>query len=230
MKLTDVLDHARRTHTRTAGLIDPTRTRSQLFSPANLSNLILWYDLSDNTGNESEAISIISDKSNSGRNGTCTWVIYCKHPVTKKNGFHIYYPTGYVSYTAASIRTAAIAADYCGGYGFLISDSSNYNWHGGAITCLNATYAANEVKNGSWRINGAAITPTSYKWRTGAQVITVVTTANVSQNRFGYDRTYNANLWKYYEVIFYSDVKSSEQIRQLELYLADKWKIPLELI
>jgi hypothetical protein len=230
MKLTDILTHSIRGRERTPGMVDAARTRSAQFNPASLGNCILWYDMSNDTGSNGESITSITDKSGAGRNGSCVNVVRCKHPITGRTGFFSCYSGSYVSYTAASIRTVAIVADYGGGAGFLIADSSNYNWHGAAITCLNATYAANEVKNGSWRINGVTITPTSYKWSTSSQVITVVTTGNVSQNRLGYDRTYNNNHWKYYEVIFYSDAKTADQIRQLELYLADKWKVPLQLV
>ncbi len=232
MKLTDMVTHAQRTRIRTTGQLEPNRTQPILFSPLSLSNCALWYDLSNDINNDNTSLNTIADQSGNNRTGSCINIYRCKHPITGKTGFMTKTVASSVTFTTVSIRTVAIVCDYCGGYGSLISASNNYNWQASSSYCLTNT-AASAVKNGSWRINGVSIAPLSYRWQTSPQVVTVVTTGNVNQNRLGDgmtdDNTVYGNNWKYYEVIFYTNAKSASEIRQLEVYLASKWKVPLEI-
>ena len=199
--------------------ISDTLKTIETFNPASIGTLILWYDWGKGSAN---------DLSGSGRTGTLTHSKIVPYLNEKKMA--VVTDSGYVSFTAVSTRTVIRCFISLGTF-WVLSDSSNYNYHNAYPRLLNGTYAHASARNGAWRINGNSINPTAtditqyYSNTKKPIVISGVTTGSLSSNRIGFDRTYNTSAMCLLEDLVYSDPLSADNVKLIEKYLATKWQI-----
>jgi hypothetical protein len=223
-----------------AGVIDRSiipnvDSYAESFKPSDIPGLGLWYDIHDdnvpgniNTQSVSQTISTLTDKSGAGRTGTCSGVSRYKDKETLYSGW-IIVGNGYVTFSSINVGSLIVCGWHYGGAAFVISDSDNYNFHA-TDSILNSTYAATSAKNGEWRVNGIKADPLvvadGIYFRSLPFIVSCVPAdTSLSQNRFGYDRSYNANDWIHYEVLVYTTRLARAHVQMVEQYLANKWRI-----
>ena len=90
------------------------------------------------------------------------------------------------------------------------------------------SWADSKVYNGSTRLNGLAVDGRTTPKPHNLSVISHVTTGNVSATSFSKDRNWSDRLWKgkLGELIIFNTELSDADIRNVENYLGEKWKIP----
>lgn len=211
---------------RLSGNISEDTATKETFNPASIGTLILWYDWS----RYSVGATSYTDFSGAGRTGTSNNVS-CVPGANDKN-VGVCPDTGYISFSSVSTRTVirvlrALRPTLAFGW-WVLSDSDNYYYHYDYPQLFDSTYAHAYAKNGSWRINGISINPTTTDisgYLTDSIVISGLNTANLSSNRLGFDRTYNVSPMVLMEDLVWSDALTSDQIKMVEKYLAKKWNI-----
>ena len=102
-------------------------------------------------------------------------------------------------------------------------------WHDdGNGNMFGQSWADSKVYNGSTRLNGLAVNGRTTPKPHNLSVISHVTTGNVSATNFSKDRNWSDRLWKgkLGELIIFNTELSDADIRNVENYLGEKWKIP----
>ncbi len=208
---------------RVSGEITDNNKTVETFNPIGLGTMELWYDWSRYVTR-----GTITDFSGSGRTGTSQIMEIVPGPNGKNMGV-ITRTNSLVSFSSVSTRTvirALIPLNVC----WVLSDSSNYNYHVGSSTLFDSGYANAAVRNGSWRINGVSINPVATNISSLLDsfkplIVSGVNTSNVNSNRFGWDRTYNAGSMIMFEDLIWSTPLTTDQVKDVEQYLAKKWDV-----
>lgn len=193
------------------------------FSPASVGTLGLWYDWS---------LKTLTDQSGSGRNGTGGGTGTRAWSVTNGLTSYVLAHQSYITFTSISVRTVIRCfQSLCSDWFWMLSDSGNYQWHSTSLYLLSSANAHTYAKNGTWRLNGTSVNPlttdiTAMGIDYGKPIIvSCVTTGGLSQNRIGFDRTYTAVPFILCEDLIWTDALTSDQVRKVEHYLANKWSV-----
>ena len=102
---------------------------------------------------------------------------------------------------------------------------------------IGGNYTSANLRNGTVRVNGADFAapinstapggnmPTALN--NGFNLISLVTTGNVSADGFNRDRTFHSGEQWHAEMLIYDTAMTMDQVIQIEEYLSDKWKLGL---
>jgi len=134
----------------------------------------------------------------------------------------------------ASIRTTF--SIFKGASFLLTSSASYYDFHRYGAGDADPTeplwnsangWTSTNIRNGTTRVNGAAVDGTSYNMPTasneGFNLVTVLTTGNVRANGFNRDRTFHSGDQYQAEVIIYDVALTNSEVLKVEGYLNTKW-------
>jgi hypothetical protein len=207
---------------------DLSDRRYPLVLPSDYSGLALWYDWSQQPLGQ---LTSISDLSGNGKTGSVT---NGNVSVTSINGMNcgiMSHNNCYIGFSNTNVFTVIRVFRGLGSSGyFLLSSSSNYNFESANGLLVYTTAHAN-VKGGSWRANGVSKTPTSDIVYTTSNygklwiISCILVTSALTQNRIGYDRTYNQQFFVLCEDIIYSTQKTADEVKAIEHSLAHKWGV-----
>ncbi|MEO0469992.1 MAG: CotH kinase family protein [Bacteroidota bacterium] len=112
----------------------------------------------------------------------------------------------------------------------ILGEDNGYDFHGGPTgEIFHTTHAATEVQNGAWEQNGISIAGGSTQHTGDFNILSVVTTGDVSANQLVRDRDIASRLWQgdIAEVIIYDRALSSAEIIDVTSYLNIKYAIPV---
>ena len=112
---------------------------------------------------------------------------------------------------------------------FLLGDDNSYQFHrgngGNAGKLWDATYAADNIKNGTTKLMGGSINGTTTSLPSGSfQLVSLVTTGSVQANQICQDRSYNGS-WQgdIAEILIYNRALSGPEENQVGYYLGTKY-------
>jgi hypothetical protein len=109
----------------------------------------------------------------------------------------------------------------------LLGDSSGYHWHGGAGSpgTIWSSYALAAVRAGLTSVNGVAVSGLTAPRPTSLSVVSLVTTGDVSAQRFGEAMSSDPWLGDLAELIVYDRGLTDTERRQVEDYLNAKYRL-----
>ncbi len=131
-----------------------------------------------------------------------------------------------LSVRMTNVRTAIIVANVSAG--FIFGDGSAYDWHNSA-NIIDTTWSSTNVRNGTGRVNGTTIAPTSMVYQNSWAIYAFITAGNVTIGAISQDRNaaYGGRslIGQVGEVLISSSVLSLRELERIEGYLAHKWGI-----
>jgi len=115
------------------------------------------------------------------------------------------------------------------GYRFLLGDSAGYPFSSDTTTRIwSSSNTATAIRNGQTRLNGALVDGTTTDRPLALSVISLVTTASVSADAMSRDRGLGRSWWgDLAELVIFERALSTEEVQQVEAYLADRYGIGL---
>jgi hypothetical protein len=205
---------------------------SQEGVPLNVPGCVLWLDAvdvnADGSLTEQKVITSWHDKSNNrfiaqGQGALSTKEDgYNKHPVMLFDGSWHKFTFQEIS----DIRTVFwVLNDATGGAHCLLGHSTGTAFKRGSSSIW-ATSAAEEIKNGTTRLNGSIIDPMNDNLSLGQMsVLSLVTTGNVSADNFSFDADVSDSLWNgsLGELIVFNRELTTDEVNNVESYLQNKW-------
>jgi hypothetical protein len=110
---------------------------------------------------------------------------------------------------------------------FFLGDDNSYHFHGGNGTVFaNSSWThTNIYPNGKVYQDGKEINPKSTNFKSGYQLISLVTSGNVEASQIGGDRGIHSQMWKgnIAEILIYDKAVSDNNRYSINHYLAKKW-------
>lgn len=223
---------------------------TSMFLPTNIVGCELWLDANDaSTVTGTSPVTAWSDKSGNGRNlgvgsGTTTYVSYAIGSAVKLNASYMFVTsavnlTNVTAFIVAASPTIVnnqtvfggrpnTSAQYSStdGFGFYIDTGGDRVYGGGPIT---NTFSVSSPFLTTFTLASNGVMSS---WQTGSVAGTVSVSARTSTAQgFVIGGEWNGsaygNIVSYaylYEIIVYNTVLTTTQIRQVEGYLAQKWK------
>lgn len=212
---------------------NPAATASAL--PNNISGLTLWLKADSITGlADGSTITAWNDSSTNARNanvlaGTPTF------ETGELNGQPVvrFPANGETSLQFPSLNTIRtvfwVVKETAAGTHFLLGDDNTYHFHRGATgTIWDPTYSSANVRNGTTKLNGAAVNGTTTPLGSGWKLVSVVTAGNCEASRISKDRSIAARSWDgdIAEVIIYDRALNANEELLVGAYLAQKYALP----
>ena len=114
----------------------------------------------------------------------------------------------------------------------LLGHSSLYDFHrGGGNVLFSNTLANPFITSGQTQLNSASINPTIQSLPNNYNIISLVSTGNVSAEFFSKDRANAGRAWdgELVELIIYNQPLTNSEVAQVEQYLYDKYAPPIQL-
>ena len=121
------------------------------------------------------------------------------------------------------------SAHMTNGWRYLLGDTSGYPFCSGAdLQLWSSVYTDLRIRSGETRLNGLLVDGTATTRPTDLSVISVVTTANMSADRFSGEANGTYSWWgDLGELVIYDRALSPEERRAVEEYLAGRYGIGL---
>ncbi|HSW62701.1 MAG TPA: hypothetical protein VLH56_05240 [Dissulfurispiraceae bacterium] len=194
-------------------------SEADTFRPNHLGGLNRWYDFATSRAGDTTVV----DRAGIA-NGTLTGAFIWPSARDGKSVCSISTHQARLGFTGINFITAIqCRVEIAGGYFF--SDSSNHHFHPDVNVILHPSFSHINARNGLWRTNGLRINPLTQNYAGGWHVTSVVCAGALSQNRIGFDRTFNDSLVVLAEVAVYDRALPLDEVRLVERYMAHKWKI-----
>ena len=114
----------------------------------------------------------------------------------------------------------------------ILGDDNFYDFYRGANKNIwDQTFTHPNILNGNTKINGINVNGLTTTIPTDFSILSLTTTGNVQANNFSQDRIVPGRSWVggFAELIIYNTQLSTNQITQVENYLADKYAPPVDL-
>jgi autotransporter-associated beta strand protein len=203
--------------------------------PAGVTDAALWMDASQLTGlTDGQTVATWTDMSGNGNNlaatgsaATYKTSVVNGQPVVRFNA------DGSASFNFTRISTIRtvfwVLKNTNPGLHWLLGDSGSYHFHGDGVL-WHATYAHDNIKNGTTRLMGAKINGTVTALPSSSfSLVSLVTTGNVEANTLSIDRGINGRSWAgdMAEVIIYTRELSTAEVLAVNTYLANKYGLVL---
>lgn len=196
-------------------------SEAETFLPHHLGGLIRWYDFATTPVGSTTVI----DRAGVA-NGTLTGASILGSALDGKNVCVIATTNARLEFASVGVITAIQCRIEAGSPNqFFFSDSANFNFHSSGTFILHPTNAHSNTINGLWRTNGVRVNPLTAGYGAGWHVTSVVCAGTLSQNRIGFDRTFNQIWVNLAEVVVYGRALPPDEVMLVERYLAYKWKV-----
>lgn len=211
---------------------NPTATATA--TPDSLSGLALWLKADALSLADGAAVGTWPDSSSNARNatvaqGTPTF------ETNELNGkpvvrFAANGESGFNFPTMANIRTVLwVVKETAAAQHFLLGDDNTYHFHrGSGGNVWDASYTSANIRNGTTKVNGTAISGTTTPLGSGWKLVSLVTAGNVEASRLSRDRSIAARSWDgdMAEVIVYDRALTANEELLIGGYLAQKYALP----
>lgn len=210
-------------------------TASATVAPNALSGLAMWLKADALPLADGAAVTSWTDSSGNSRNATLSQGTPT-FETNELNGNPVvrFTANGESSFTfptMTNIRTVfMIVKETAVAQHFLLGDDSTYHFHRGTGGILwDPKYASTNVRNGSTKLNGAAVNGTTTPLGSGWKIISIVTAGNVEASRLSRDRTTVGRSWDgdVAEVIVYDRALTANEELLVGGYLAQKYALPV---
>ncbi len=211
---------------------NPTATATT--TPNSLSGLAMWLKADALALTDGATVSTWVDSSPNARNATLAQGT----PVFKTaqvNGKPVVRFTGdgessLTFPTMTNIRTVFwVVKETAAAPHFLLGDDNTYHFHRGTGGNMwDANYASANVRNGTTKLNGAAVNGTTTPLGAGWRLVSLVTAGNCEASRLSRDRNIAARSWDgdVAEVIVYDRALTANEELLIGGYLAQKYALP----
>jgi autotransporter-associated beta strand protein len=200
--------------------------------PGSISGLQLWLKADAITG-LADGATVNTWPDSSGNNRNATRIVGT--PVFKTNTVNgkpvVRFTTdGNSHFTFPQLNTIRtvfwVVKENANGLHFLLGDDNNYHFHRGvAGEMFHGTHASLNVRNGTTKLMGATIAPTTTLLGSGYRLVSVVTAGNVEASTLAKDRTIIDRSWDgdVAEVIIYDRALTAAEEEKIGFYLAQKY-------
>lgn len=203
-------------------------------SPDALSGLAMWLKADALSLADGATVSSWTDSSSNARNATLS-LGAPTFETNELNGKPVvrFATNGESSFTfptMTNIRTVFFVVKETSSSTphFLLGDDNTYHFHRGANGILwDPTYATTSVRNGSTKLNGAAVNGTTTPLGAGWKLVSLVTAGNVEASRLARDRSIVGRSWDgdVAEVIVYDRALTENEEVLIGGYLAQKYAL-----
>ena len=210
-------------------------TATATTTPDAVSGLAMWLKADALSLADGATVSTWTDSSGNSRNATLSQGMPT-FETNELNGnpvvrFTVNGESSFTFPTMTNIRTVFwVVKETAAAPHFLLGDDNTYHFHRGAAggTIWDATYASANVRNGTTKLNGAAINGTTTPLGTGWKLVSLVTAGNCEASRLSRDRTIAARSWDggVAEVIVYDRALTANEELLIGGYLAQKYALP----
>jgi hypothetical protein len=196
------------------------------------NNLKLWLDANHSSASAATWTDRSNSSNNATRNGSPTVVS------SQLNGLPIMRYSGTTghnhSFTRISdIRSVFMVVKYSGGYGYMLGDTSSYDFHGnGASSIFHPSHAHANIKSATAKFFQNGTVKNKYSaWGADFSILSLVTAGNVRANNFCNDRNiggrnFNGDLA---ELLVFNNPLAPSEVQMVEGYLAHKWGLTGDL-
>lgn len=204
-------------------------------APNSLSGLALWLKADAITGlADGTTLTTWNDSSTNARNAT----VLAGTPTFETSELNgqpvVRFPAnGESSLQFPSLNTIRtvfwVVKETAPGTHFLLGDDNTYHFHRGATaTIWDATYASTNVRNGTTKLNGAAVNGSTTPLGNGWKLVSVVTAGNCEASRISRDRNIAGRSWDgdIAEIIIYDRALSANEEQLVGGYLSQKYALP----